>query len=477
MSFRRDHAPTPPGDLPRAADPEGMGRPEQPGFLTRGSRRIALAFPCLQEAQWRDPLGRPGLATWRSGQAGLAGAVPRDPPGVRSPLTVAAPRGRSTHFAWLPGGRRLTQASITMLYIAKLFMLDSMRGVGGQSRPLSGRGRVRYKGTHPRRFDEKYKEHDPEKYPDDIRKVMESGKTPAGMHRPVCVNEVLDILKPEPGDVGLDATLGYGGHASEVLKKIAPKGKLYALDVDPAEILRTEKRLRDMGYGEKTLIIRRSNFAGSGKLLTEVKRGFDFILADLGVSSMQLDDPARGFTFKHEGRLDLRLNPERGQPAAQVIKSLDEKQLEKLFRDNSDEPCAQPIARAVFASRNKIDTTTQLADVIAYAMGAKSSSDCLEEVTDSIRRVFQALRIYVNDEFSALEQFLRALPLCLRKKGRVAILTFHSGEDNRVMSSFEKGLKDGVYSDISHKRIRPSPEEQHSNPRSRSALLRWAIKK
>ncbi|MBF0478013.1 MAG: 16S rRNA (cytosine(1402)-N(4))-methyltransferase RsmH [Candidatus Omnitrophica bacterium] len=341
--------------------------------------------------------------------------------------------------------------------------------------PVKFKRRVRYKGAHPRHFNEKYKELNFEKYTSDVEKVIASGKTPAGTHRPICVAEILDILKPLPGQIGLDATLGFGGHSVEFLKKIVPGGRLFALDVDPIEIIRTEKRLQKMGFSENELIIKRSNFAGMIKLLHEAGGGFDFILADLGVSSMQLDNPERGFTFKYEGPLDLRLNPQRGQSAAQLIRAVNEQQLERIFFVNSDEPYAKQIASAVFVHRQQINLTTDLAHVITSALANKSHPDA--EVAKSIRRVFQALRIEVNDEFSALEQFLRTLPVCLKPKGRVAILSFHSGEDNRVRDSFKQGLMDKVYEDISHEPIRPSTTEQYANPRSKSALLRWAIKK
>ena len=283
--------------------------------------------------------------------------------------------------------------------------------------------RIRYKGNHPRRFEEKYKELNSDKYASDVEKVVKSGKTPAGTHRPVCVNEILDILKLLPGEIGFD---------------------------------------------EKELVIKRSNFIGMSKLVTLTKGGFDFVLADLGVSSMQLDNPARGFTFKHKGPLDLRFNPKRGQPAATLIKSLDEKQLKLLFIKNSDEP------RAVFRNRDKINTTTDLAKVVRSALSDKAYGSAL---TDSIRRTFQALRIEVNQEFSVLEKFLRNLPFCLKAGARVAILTFHSGEDSRVMNFFKQGFSCGVYERIGLNPIRPSAKEQYSNPRSKSAILRWAIKK
>jgi 16S rRNA (cytosine1402-N4)-methyltransferase len=342
--------------------------------------------------------------------------------------------------------------------------------------PVKYKRRVRYKGTHPRHFKDKYKEHDFEKYPDDVQKVIDSGKTPAGTHRPICVNEILEILKPTPGQIGLDATLGFGGHAVELLNKIAPNGRLFAIDADPIEIVRTESRLRKLGFSDKELIIKRSNFAGMPKLLEEAPGGFDFILADLGISSMQLDNPERGFTFKREGLLDLRLNPHRGRSAAELIRILDEEQLENLFIEHSDEPRARKIAAAIFENKDTINKTTDLANVIAFALTKKSFSDCGTSATTSIRRVFQALRIEVNDEFNVLEQFLRNLPFCLKDQGRVAVLCFHSGEDKRVMKYFEQGLKDGSYSDISHEPIRPNANEQYSNPRSTSALLRWAMK-
>ncbi|MFH1061982.1 MAG: 16S rRNA (cytosine(1402)-N(4))-methyltransferase RsmH [Candidatus Omnitrophota bacterium] len=343
--------------------------------------------------------------------------------------------------------------------------------------PIKPKRRIRYKGTHPRHFDQKYKELNFEKYPLAVDKVLKSGKTPAGTHRPICVDEVLAVLNPLPGQIGLDATLGFGGHAVELLKRIIPNGRLFAIDIDPLELSRTEKRLRSMGYSGKELIIKQSNFAGMFKLLAEAGGSFDFILADLGVSSMQLDNPGRGFTYKREGPLDLRLNPQRGQPAAVLIKTMDETQLENMFRTNSDEPCAALIAQAVFKKRNQINTTTDLAKVIAQGLGSPSFLECAIAIKDSIRRVFQALRIEVNAEFSVLEQFLRNLPFCLKPQGRVAILSFHPGEDKRIADFFEQGRMAGVYAEISILPIRPSAAEQASNPRSKSARLRWAIKK
>ncbi len=336
--------------------------------------------------------------------------------------------------------------------------------------------RPRYKGTHPRRFEEKYKEHHGEQYAQDIEKILKSGKTPAGSHRPICVQEILEVLDPKPGQTGLDATLGFGGHAREILRRIAPGGRLFAIDIDPIEIVKTETRLRGMGFTEKELIVRRTNFAGVPKLLMDAGGGFDFILVDLGVSSMQLDNPARGFTYKVEGPLDLRLNPQRGQPASTLLRSLPEEALEAMLRDHSDEPHAHVIAKVIYKGRAEISTTTALAEAVRKAMSRVSLSDPEEEVTRSIRRTFQALRIAVNDEFSALEQFLRNLPFCLRPHGRVAVLTFHSGEDNRVVRSLEEGAKAGIYEAVGREPIRATPKERYDNPRSKSAILRWAVR-
>src|SRR5580704_4116037 len=177
--------------------------------------------------------------------------------------------------------------------------------------------RVRYPGKNPRRFEDKYKERNPELYPEAIAKVLASGKTPAGSHRPIMVAEILELLNPQPGEVIVDATLGYGGHARELLPKLQPGGRLIGLDVDPIELPKTEARLRALGFGPETFVAHRSNFAGLPKILAGHElAGADLILADLGVSSMQIDDPSRGFSVKHKGPLDMRLNPERGQSAA-----------------------------------------------------------------------------------------------------------------------------------------------------------------
>lgn len=334
--------------------------------------------------------------------------------------------------------------------------------------------RPRYKGTHPRRFTEKYKELAPEQHAEELEKVKARGHTPAGTHRSICVAEILAVLAPQPGELALDATLGYGGHTQELLPRLLPGGRLVGLDVDPIELPRTEARLRGLGFGEEVLALRRMNFAGLPRLRGEFGP-FDLVLADLGVSSMQIDNPARGFTWKAEGPLDLRLNPQRGRPAADLLASLTEADLAALLVENADEPQAPAIAAAIARHGQPIRTTRDLADCVRAALRAELPADTLEaETRRSLQRTFQALRIAVNDEFTVLDQFLALLPPCLKPGGRVAILTFHSGEDRRVKKAFQQGLREGTYAAVAPEPLRASPEERHSNPRSTSAKLRWA---
>ncbi|HLP43031.1 MAG TPA: 16S rRNA (cytosine(1402)-N(4))-methyltransferase, partial [Fibrobacteria bacterium] len=255
--------------------------------------------------------------------------------------------------------------------------------------------RIRYRGTHPRRFEEKYKELDPARYTADTEKVIARGQTPAGTHRPICVQPILEILSPRPGDIGLDATLGFGGHAREVLPRLRPGGRLYGLDVDPVELPRAERRLRDLGFGEDVLQVRRMNFAGIASLREELGRGFDFVLADLGVSSMQIDNPARGFTFKAEGPLDLRLNPEQGRSAAELLRTATESELVLMLYDHADEPHAEEIARAILERQGRIATTTDLAEAVRHALKGLPKAEREEATSASLQRTFQALRIAV----------------------------------------------------------------------------------
>jgi 16S rRNA (cytosine1402-N4)-methyltransferase len=338
------------------------------------------------------------------------------------------------------------------------------------------RRRVRYKGTHPRSFGEKYKELHPERYAEDTRKVIGRGQTPAGTHRPICVAPILDILAPKPGDFGLDATLGYGGHARELLSRILPGGRLHGMDVDPVELPRTVERLRALGYAEPDFVAHPGNFSGIAALRDALGRGFDFVLADLGVSSMQIDNPARGFTYKAEGPLDLRLNPEAGSSAADLLKTLPEREVVLMLYDHADEPHAEEIAAALAARQGRITTTLHLAEAVRSALQGLPKATREEETKASLQRTFQALRIAVNDEFGALDRFLADLPLCLSPGGRAAILTFHSGEDRRVKKSFKSLAREGVYAEVAPDPLRPSADERRSNPRSACAKLRWAVR-
>lgn len=341
--------------------------------------------------------------------------------------------------------------------------------------PAKPKRRPRYSGKNPRKFHEKYKELNPERYATDVEKVLASGKTPAGMHRSIMVDEILEVLAPKPGDIAVDATLGYGGHARAILERIAPSGRLLGLDVDPMELPKTEARFREAGFGADSFLTVRSNFAGLLKVLAQSSiEGVDIILADLGVSSMQLDNPARGFTFKESGPLDMRMNPGRGEPASKFIEHISETRLAELLEENSDEPHARVLASAMKRSREPVLTTGALAQLLRDALrGGTIKSD---EAELSVRRVFQALRIAVNDEFSALDTFLRHLPQCLKPGGRAAILTFHSGEDRRVKKAFQAGEREGIYSAVARDVIRGSPDEIRANSRASSAKLRWAVR-
>lgn len=333
--------------------------------------------------------------------------------------------------------------------------------------------RKRYRGTHPRKFAEKYKELNAPQFVADVEKVIARGQTPAGTHRPICVDEILTILNPQPGEVALDVTLGFGGHTQTILPRLLPGGRLFATDVDSAERPRTEARLRELGYAEDVLVIRELNFADIAQLLPETRDGFDCILADLGVSSMQLDNPARGFSYKNDGPLDLRLNPLRGEPASALLQSMSAFQLAELFTTYADEPHASRIAYGIKKSKSPITTTLQLAENV------RASLKEFPEKSDhkkTLARTFMALRIQVNNEFAVLDRFLGALPACMKPGARIAVLSFHSGEDKRIEQAFQQYADKGIFSSVAIEPIRPTPDEQRSNPRSSSARLRWAVR-
>lgn len=338
--------------------------------------------------------------------------------------------------------------------------------------------RIRYSGKNPRHFHEKYKERQPDRYAADVAKVLAGGKTPAGMHRPIMVREILDILAPRPGEIAVDCTLGYGGHSRELLTAVQPGGRLLAVDADPVELPKTDARLRTLGFPAESLVTRRLNFAGIASFIAaEAPEGADLLLADLGVSSMQIDDPDRGFSFKTQGPLDMRMNPERGLSAAEMLSRLTEERLSRLLAENADEPHAELLAEAILRAhrRTPLRMTQDLAELIRTTLD-RGRRSVPEDPESSVQRVFQALRIAVNDELGSLQELLRTLPYCLRPGGRVAFLTFHSGEDRRVKLAFKQGLQAGIYSKIATEPLRPSSEERRDNPRSSSAKLRFAVR-
>ena len=343
--------------------------------------------------------------------------------------------------------------------------------------------RIHYAGKYPRKFEEKYKERNPEKYADEIAHVIAKGNTPAGMHIPIMVDEILSVLRIHPGERGFDATLGYGGHTMRMLEALQGRGHLYGGDVDPIESEKTIARIRAKGYGDDIWSFRRMNFCEIDALAKDVG-SFDFVLADLGVSSMQIDDPARGFSYKTDGPLDLRLDPETGVSAASRLAAMTQDEIEGMLVENADEPYATAIAKQIVRDERHapITTTRALHETIERALKTihfpkgTTPDEKKDAVKKSSARTFQALRIDVNREYEVLYEFMEKLPAALAPGGRAAILTFHSGEDRIVKKAFQAFYRAGVYSDISNGVIRPSKEECYRNPRAHSTKLRWAVK-
>ena len=338
--------------------------------------------------------------------------------------------------------------------------------------------RAHYSGKYPKKFEEKYKEHAPEKYRETVQHVIEKGSTPAGMHIPICVSEIMDILSIKPGEHGLDCTLGYGGHSKEMLMRLNGSGHLTALDVDPIESVKTEKRLRDAGFTEDIFTVRHINFARIDEVC-ELSGKFDFVLADLGVSSMQIDDPSRGFSYKLSGPLDLRMDPTKGESAAERLRTMTRDEIASMLLENSDEPYAEEIAAAVikvFKKGGRIERTEELKAVIEGALWKIPKEEQKEAFKKSCQRTFQALRIDVNNEFEVLYEMLEKLPGVLNPGGRAAILTFHSGEDRLVKKAFKEFKEEGLYKEIAEDIIRPSADECRRNPRAASAKLRYAVR-
>lgn len=338
--------------------------------------------------------------------------------------------------------------------------------------------RIRYSGKYPKKFEEKYKELNPEKYEDTIEKVIQKGNTPAGMHIPIMVNEIMDFFDIKEGQIGIDATLGYGGHTKVMLEKLSHTGHIYGLDIDEVEIQKTKDRLFSFGYTEKDITIKNMNFKDLDQVIPNDGR-CDFILADLGISSMQVDNPERGFSFKHDGPLDLRLNPLKGETACELLMRLTKQDIEQILFENSDEPYAKEIAQKICEKKSygPIDSTKKLYEIIKETLSFLPKNKRDDDIKKTAQRVFQALRIEVNSEFEVLNDFLYALPYVVKPKGKIAILTFHSGEDRLVKKAFKDYLNSGVFEEISEKVIRPTMEEIYNNPRAKSTKFRWAIMK
>jgi len=353
-------------------------------------------------------------------------------------------------------------------------------GNNGQPSP-EHRRRTRYSGTHPKSYREKYKEHDIEAHPELLEHLRAKGITPAGTHVPVLVEEVLACLKPAPSEIVADCTVGYGGHAAEFIKLIGPAGKLIAFDVDNTELERTRRRLSKENVPASFY---RSNFAGIANVLSKEKiDGYDVIFADLGVSSMQIDNPERGMSYKHEGPLDMRMDDRLKRTGADLLNSFSEEQLSQVLLELADEPDHQKIARLIVARRavQPITRTSQLVKLVFSAKGLTAKTWRQQRSSKSgllhpAARTFQALRILVNDELGCLRELLRVAPYCLRPGGRIGIISFHSGEDRIVKQSFRDGVRNGVYQSAAEDAILPQAREIASNPRSASAKFRWAIK-
>jgi 16S rRNA (cytosine1402-N4)-methyltransferase len=287
--------------------------------------------------------------------------------------------------------------------------------------------------------------------------------------------EVLRCLQPAAGEVAVDCTLGGGGHAHSILAGVRPGGRLIGIDVDPFELPRTEARLRAAGFGADAFIARHGNFADLPQLLAaDGISSVDVILADLGLSSMQADNPDRGFSYKVAGPLDMRMNALQGEPAWQLLDRLNEDDLAALLTENADEPHARLVAALL--KEKPVKTTHGVERLVRVGLSTALPDLTKTEVKMSVRRTFQAIRIAVNDEFAALDALLRSLPQCLAPGGRAAILTFHSGEDRRVKKAFQAGDRTGVYAAVATEVVRSAKEETFANRRASAAKLRWAVR-
>jgi 16S rRNA (cytosine1402-N4)-methyltransferase len=296
----------------------------------------------------------------------------------------------------------------------------------------------------------------------------------------VLLAEVLAALGPKPGEVVVDCTVGRAGHAAELLRRVGPAGKLIGLDLDPDNLPGARAKLEALGL---PFALHHGNFAGLPAVLAaEGVAAVDVLVADLGMSSMQVDDAGRGFSFARDGPLDMRMDRTRGRTAAELLATLSVAELAAAFRDLGDEPQADAIAAAIVAARSgpPLARTGELAELVQRAAPVRVEPAALglgtprQQQLRPVARVFQALRILVNRELANLQQLLRVLPAVLRPGGRAAVISFHSGEDRLVKAAFRDGLRAGLYAVVSDEPVRPGYAERTANPRARSAKLRWA---
>jgi 16S rRNA (cytosine1402-N4)-methyltransferase len=295
-------------------------------------------------------------------------------------------------------------------------------------------------------------------------------------HIPVLLNEVLAALSPEPGGVVVDCTLGLGGHAAELLRRVTPGGRLIGIDLDPAHVELSRAGLSQVPGGQFELF--NTNFAALPTIVAQagVSRA-DAVLADLGVASPQIDDPNRGFSYRRPGPLDMRMDPTRGQPASVLINQMPERAIADALLELGDETDAPQIARLIVQRRRErpIATTEDLTAIVCEARDFTLKRAAGAKLHPAAR-TFQALRILVNRELANLQRLLATLPDALAPGGRAAVISFHSGEDRLVKEAFRTGLRAGVYGEISPDPVVASPEETQRNRRSRSAKLRWAVR-
>ena len=349
--------------------------------------------------------------------------------------------------------------------------------------------RVRYKGSYPKKYSEKYKE-----LQEDVavvEKVKAKGSTPAGQHVPIMVSECLEYLALSKVDdikqniIALDCTLGYGGHTTAILQQIKGKnGTLYALDQDIEALEKTTARINENFNGSF------NSFHINFKDVLEVGRQesilgkVDALLADLGYSSMQIDNPERGFSYKHEAALDMRMDNNKNPTTAQTwLATVTKKNFTEALKLNADfdDSTAVLLSQGIVSSKETINTTTALASKVREIISLQAKSNRLPvpvkaEIDSIVARVMQTIRIEVNDEFGSLKSLLASIPQILGSGGRTVVLTFHSGEDRLVKKSFKEGYKSGLYKQWGREVVLSSSDERRINPRSKCCKLRWAVK-